>query len=94
MAPTGSKLNNALMVHNYNSFRQISGSINVTLHSTDKTISSSTGVFTSTSGDPTTWNLLPASSSPLRAAGINVGISKDINGNNVPSTPDAGAIQR
>lgn len=66
--------------------------LNLSLGSTE--MMTSAAVFTSSSGDATTWNYVPPAGSPPLGAGQSLGFTRDHDGTTVPTTPDVDAYQR
>ena len=88
----GTKFNTSAMVHSNNIFRMSSGTLGVTLNSSE-ILSSTANLFTNTTGLPALWNFSPLSSSPAINFGIPVGYSKDFIGNTIIGNPDAGILE-
>jgi parallel beta-helix repeat protein len=87
-----SKFNTGQMVHTNNIYRMASGSLGITLNSSEL-LSTNASLFTSVAGAPTDWNyVLPATSAAVNF-GTNVGLLKDYAGNAISGNPDAGMLE-
>ncbi len=87
-----SKFNSGQMVHSNNIFRMASGSLGITLNSSEL-FSTNASLFTNVSGAPADWNYSLNSSSAAINFGTNVGLSKDFAGNTINGNPDAGMLE-
>jgi parallel beta-helix repeat protein len=87
-----SKFNSGQMVHSNNIFRMASGSLGITLNSSEL-LSTNASLFTNVSGAPADWNYSLNSSSAAINFGTNVGLSKDFAGNAISGNPDAGMLE-
>jgi parallel beta-helix repeat protein len=87
-----SKFNSGQMVHSNNIFRMASGSLGITLNSSEL-LSTNASLFTSVAGAPADWNYSLNSSSAAINFGTNVGLSKDFAGNAINGNPDAGMLE-
>ncbi len=89
-----SQFTGSQMTHENNIYKLGPGSVLNFNQNTTEITTTSTNLFTSTTGsDPALWNLLPVSASPVIDFGQNVGIAKDFVGNVVPSIPNAGLYE-
>ena len=87
-----SKFNSGQMVHSNNIFRMASGSLGITLNSSEL-LSTNANLFTSVAGAPADWNLaLPITSAAINF-GTNVGLANDFAGNAISGNPDAGILE-
>ncbi len=85
------------VTHTNNIYKMSSGSdIGFTIGGTE--LSTLGTIFTTTTGDPTTWDINLPEGSPAIDFGVDVGLSKDIQGKNVPAAPtnipDAGPNEK
>jgi parallel beta-helix repeat protein len=87
-----SKFNSGQMVHSNNIFRMATGSLGITLNSSEL-LSTSTSLFTSVAGAPADWNLALTSTSAAINFGTPVGLAKDFMGNAISGNPDAGMLE-
>jgi parallel beta-helix repeat protein len=87
-----SKFNSGQMVHSNNIFRMASGSLGITLNSSEL-LSTNASLFTSVAGAPADWNYALPSTSAAINFGTNVGLSKDFAGNAISGNPDAGILE-
>jgi parallel beta-helix repeat protein len=86
------KFNTSAMVHSNNIFRMSSGTLGVTLNSSE-ILSSTANLFTNTTGLPAIWNYSPLTSSSAINFGVPIGYTKDFNGNAIIGNPDAGILE-
>lgn len=87
-----SKFNSGQMVHSNNIFRMATGSLGITLNSSEL-LSTSASLFTSVAGAPADWNLALTSTSAAINFGTPVGLAKDFVGNAISGNPDAGMLE-
>ncbi len=87
-----SKFNSGQMVHSNNIFRMATGSLGITLNSSEL-LSTSASLFTSVAGAPADWNLALTSTSAAINFGTPVGLAKDFMGNAISGNPDAGMLE-
>ncbi len=87
-----SKFNSGQMVHSNNIFRMASGSLGITLNSSEL-LSTNASLFTSVAGAPADWNYALPSTSAAINFGTNVGLNKDFVGNAISGNPDAGMLE-
>jgi parallel beta-helix repeat protein len=87
-----SKFNSGQMVHSNNIFRMASGSLGITLNSSES-LSTNASLFTSIAGAPADWNYALPSTSPAINFGTNVGLNRDFEGNAISGNPDAGILE-
>ena len=87
-----SKFNSGQMVHSNNIFRMASGSLGITLNSSEL-LSTNASLFTSVTGVPADWNYALTSTSAAINFGTNVGLNKDFSGNTISGNPDAGILE-
>lgn len=87
-----SKFNTGQMVHTNNIYRMSSGSLGITLNSSEL-LSNNASLFTSVSGSPADWNYSLNSTSPAINFGTNVGFVRDFAGNAIIGNPDAGMLE-
>ena len=87
-----SKFNSGQMVHSNNIFRMATGSLGITLNSSEL-LSTSASLFTSVAGAPADWNLALTSTSAAINFGTNVGLANDFAGNAISGNPDAGILE-
>ncbi len=87
-----SKFNTGQMVHTNNIYRMATGSLGITLNSSEL-LSTNASLFTSIAGSPADWNLALPSTSTAINFGTNVGLTKDFVGNAISGNPDAGILE-
>lgn len=87
-----SKFNTGQMVHTNNIYRMATGSLGITLNSSEL-FSTNANLFTSVAGAPADWNYALPSTSAAINFGTNVGLSKDFAGNAISGNPDAGILE-
>ncbi len=87
-----SKFNTGQMVHTNNIYRMASGSLGITLNSSEL-LSTNASLFTSVAGAPADWNYALPSTSAAINFGTNVGLTKDFAGNAISGNPDAGILE-
>jgi parallel beta-helix repeat protein len=87
-----SKFNTTAMVHSNNIFRMSSGTLGVTLNSSEL-LSSTANLFTNTTGTAGIWNYSLLAGSPAINFGIPVGYTKDFIGNPIIGNPDVGILE-
>jgi parallel beta-helix repeat protein len=87
-----SKFNTGQMVHTNNIYRMASGSLGITLNSSEL-LSTNASLFTSVAGAPADWNYTLPSTSAAINFGTNVGLTKDFAGNAISGNPDAGILE-
>lgn len=87
-----SKFNSGQMVHSNNIFRMTSGSLGITLNSSEL-LSNNASLFTSVAGAPTDWDYSLIGTSAAINFGTNVGLTKDFAGNAISGNPDAGILE-
>jgi len=80
------------IVHSYNAFKLSGGSQAGFVLSTGEFSTSGT-IFTSTTGDPVTWNYTPIAGSALINTGTPVGQSVDFSGKAIVNSPDIGVLE-
>lgn len=87
-----SKFNSGQMVHTNNIYRMATGSLGITLNSSEL-LSTNASLFTNVAGTPADWDYaLPATSAAVNF-GTNVGLVKDFAGNAISGNPDAGILE-
>ena len=87
-----SKFNAGQMVHTNNIYRMASGSLGITLNSSEL-LSTNASLFTSVAGSPAAWDYALPSTSAAINFGTNVGLTKDFAGNAISGNPDAGILE-
>ena len=87
-----SKFNSGQMVHSNNIFRMASGSLGITLNSSEL-LSSNASLFNSIAGAPADWDYALSSTSAAINFGTNVGLTYDFAGNGISGNPDAGILE-
>lgn len=87
-----SKFNTGQMIHTNNIYRMSSGTLGMTLNSSE-ILSNNASIFSNTTGDAANWDLqLPTGSIAINF-GTNIGIDKDFYGNPITDNPDAGIFE-
>ena len=87
-----SKFNSGQMVHSNNIYRMASGSLGITLNSSEL-LSTNASLFTSVAGAPADWDYALPSTSAAINFGTNVGLTTDFAGNPISGNPDAGILE-
>ncbi len=89
-----SQFTGSQMTHENNIYKLGAGSVLNFNQNTTEITTTATNLFTNTtSSDPSQWNLVPVSASPVIDFGQNVGIARDFVGNIVPTVPNAGLYE-
>ena len=86
------KFNSGQMIHSNNIFRMSSGALGITQNATEL-FSTNANLFTTATGDPSTWNYSLPSGSAAINFGTGVGLAKDFVGNSIVGNPDAGMLE-
>ena len=87
-----SKFNSGQMVHTNNIYRMSAGTLGISLHSSEL-LDGMLQLFTSTSGDPSTWALEPVVNAKSINFGVPVGLNTDFIGKAIEGNPDAGIYE-
>ena len=85
--------NGSQLTHTNNLYHLNGGSLNFTAGGSETVLSNSTNIFTSATGDPTTWNYIPLGSSPAINYGTPLGYTVDFNNVSIIGNPDAGIME-
>ena len=87
-----SRFNSGQMIHNNNIYRMSSGTLGISLHSSEL-LDGMLQLFTSATGDPSSWSLEPIANAKSINFGVPVGLTTDFVGKAIEGNPDAGILE-